>query len=84
VGDRCIHCEQRPQLYRQLCRRCYDKFRECGLELPPRRPAGRPGRSRNEALRELISLASPETRRALAEALAARALGMIEGKEQKA
>lgn len=38
----CRLCERAPRARRGFCWSCYDKFRECGLTLPDREPAGRP------------------------------------------
>lgn len=44
VPDRppCALCTLAPAARRGVCWSCYAKFRECGLSLPAREPAGRP------------------------------------------
>ncbi len=38
----CSLCKLAPAARRRLCWSCYEKWRECGLPLPEREPAGRP------------------------------------------
>lgn len=39
----CSLCGKAPAARSSCCWSCYSKWRECGLPLPPRLPAGRPG-----------------------------------------